>query len=109
MEKAVEKKMSKREANQDLDALIDDGSDQTIDKPKRSKGPKTVIKEELVTMQGDPLGLHVPLDDEPEEAIDLKSRVKTKDDIVVERYNPEIEKGLSTEEVELRQMAGLAN
>ena len=109
MEKTVDKKISKSSQNQDLEALIEDVEVKDTPKPKKTKGPKTIIKEELVTMQGDPLGLHVPLDDEPEEAIDLKSRVKTKDDIVVERYNPEIEKGLSTEEVELRQMAGLAN
>ena len=109
MEKTVDKKISNKEVNQDLEALIEDVTVQDTPKPKRTKGPKTVIKEELLTMQGDPLGLHVPLDSQPEEAIDLKSRVKTKDDIVVERYNPEIEKGLTTEEVELRQMAGLAN
>lgn len=109
MEKTVEKKLTNKDANHDLEALIEDVDVQDTPKPKRTKGPKTVIKEELLTMQGDPLGLHVPLDSEPEEAIDLKSRVKTKDDIVVERYNPEIEKGLTTEEVELRQMAGLAN
>jgi cation-transporting ATPase E len=109
MEKTVDKKISGKQNQQDLEALIEDVQVADLDKPKKQKGPKTVIKEELVTMQGDPLGLHVPLDDEPKEAIDLKSRVKTKDDIVVERYNPEIEKGLTTEEVELRQMAGLAN
>lgn len=109
MEKTVDKKLSSKEPNHDLEALIEDVDVQDTPKPKRTKGPKTVIKEELLTMQGDPLGLHVPLDATTEDTIDLKSRVKTKDDIVVERYNPEIEKGLTTEEVELRQMAGLAN
>ncbi|HRX44765.1 MAG TPA: hypothetical protein P5091_01865 [Acholeplasmataceae bacterium] len=76
MEKTVDKKISKSQQNQDLEALIEDVSVQDTPKPKKTKGPKTIIKEELVTMQGDPLGLHVPLDDEPQEAIDLKSRVK---------------------------------
>lgn len=109
MEKTVDKKLKTKSQEQDLEALIEDVDVSEIEKPKRQKGPKTIIKEDLVTMQGDPLGLHVPLDDQPHEAIDLKSRVKTKDDIVVQRYNPEIEKGLTTDEVELRQMAGFAN
>jgi cation-transporting ATPase E len=107
MEKTVEKKLSTKKDQQDLESLIDDQDSEN--KPKRQKGPKTIIKEDLVTMQGDPLGLHVPLDDEPQEAINVKTRVRSKDDIVVERYNPDVDKGLTTEEVELRQMAGLAN
>ena len=107
MEKTVDKKLSTKQDQQNLESLIDE---QTADgKAKRQKGPKTIIKDDLITMQGDPLGLHVPLDDEPMEAIDVKNRIRSKDDIVVERYNPEVEKGLTTEEVELRQMAGLAN
>jgi cation-transporting P-type ATPase E len=110
VEKTVSKKITKSN-NDALKALIESDQDtqDEISKPKKQKGPKTIIKEDLITMKGDPLGLHVPLDDEPKEVLNLKNRVKTKDDIVVERYNPEVEKGLTTEEVELRQMAGLAN
>ncbi|PKK93697.1 MAG: ATPase P [Tenericutes bacterium HGW-Tenericutes-6] len=107
MEKTVNKKLQSSK-NDDLKQLIDDDQDE-ISQPKKRKGPKTIIKEDLVQMKGDPLGLHVPLDDEPKVTLNLKDRVKTKDDIVVERYNPEINLGLTTEEVELRQMAGLAN
>ena len=88
-----------------LKKLLDD-QDQD---QKRQKGPKTVFKEDLVKMKGDPLGLHVPLDDQSEDVFDVKDKLKSKDEIVVERYNPDVDKGLTTEEVELRQMAGLAN
>ncbi len=111
MEKTV-KKANTKSSNDDLKALIDaDNDNQNIEvsKPKKQKGPKTIIKEELVQMKGDPLGLHVPLDDEPKESLNVKDRVKSRDDIVVERYNPNVELGLSTDEVELRLMAGLAN
>ncbi len=105
MEKTVDKKLN----NDDLKALLDEGNDQESIKPKKKKGPKTVIKDEMITMKGDPLGLHVPLDDEPKETFNVKERVKSKDDIVVERYNPEVALGLTTDDVELRQMAGLYN
>ncbi|TNF07144.1 MAG: HAD family hydrolase [Bacillota bacterium] len=110
MEKTVAKKVQSND--QDLnDLLEEEQQDQTeiSKKEKKQKGPKTIIKEEMITMKGDPLGLHVPLDDEPIESLDVKSKVKSKDEIVVERYNPDVEKGLTTEEVELRQMAGYAN
>ena len=77
--------------------------------PKKRKGPKTVFKDDLVSMTGDPLNLHVPLSDEPAPTFDVKEKVKSRDDIVVERYNPDVKTGLSTADVELRQMAGMAN
>ena len=101
MEKTV-KKLNKNQS-QDLKELIDgDGS-------KKRKGPRTIIKEDLIKMKGDPLGLHVPLDDEPRENLNVNDKIRSKDDIVVERYNPNLMSGLTSEEVELRQMAGLAN
>ena len=113
MEKTVEKKVT-RKLNQpdDIKQLIDEDDDlnqKEISKPKKQKGPKTVIKENMITMKGDPLGLHVPLNEEPRVSLNVKDKVRTKDDIVVERYNPDVDQGLSTDEVELRQMAGLAN
>lgn len=102
MEKTVDKK-TKKNKSQDLKSLLDtDGS-------KKQKGPKTIVKEDLVKMKGDPLGLYVPLDDGPRESLKVAEKVRNRDDIVVERYNPEVDLGLTTEEVELRQMAGLAN
>lgn len=98
MEKTVDDQLNSK---QSLESLLQDDVKQ--------KGPKTVIKEELVRMKGDPLGLHVPLEDEPVASFDVKDKIRSKDDIVVERYNPDIDKGLSTEEVEYRQMAGMAN
>ncbi len=116
MEKTVEKKRTTKKLNQqdDLKQIFmedeDDALDQKeISKPKKQKGPKTVIKEDMITMKGDPLGLHVPLNDEPTVTLNVRDKVRTKDDIVVERYNPDVDQGLSTDEVELRQMAGLAN
>ncbi|MBE0701319.1 MAG: HAD-IC family P-type ATPase, partial [Acholeplasmataceae bacterium] len=107
MEKTVTKKVNNN--NDELKALIEQDALDQVEKPKRQKGPKTVIKEEIVKMKGDPLGLHIPLDDEPREDFNVKDKVKSKDDIVVERYNPDVSLGLTTDEVELRQMAGLAN
>ena len=84
-------------------------NNQRLESKNEQKGPKTVVKEKLVQMKGDPLGLHVPLDEEPVAGLDVSEKIKSRDDIVVERYNPDIDKGLSTEEVEYRQMAGMAN
>jgi len=111
MEKTVDKKVNTKTTNDDIKALIDDTNDvdTEISKPKRQRGPKTIIKEDMVQMKGDPLGLHVPLNDEPKVSLNVKDKIKSKDDIVVERYNPDVELGLSTDEVELRLMAGLAN
>lgn len=112
MEKTV-KKAKTKVSNAELQALIDQDleEDQEVEvsKPKKVRGPKTVIKEELVQMKGDPLGLHVALDSEPMETLNVKDKVKSKDEIVVERYNPEVTAGLTTDDVELRMMAGLAN
>lgn len=107
MEKTVSKKV--KNEHKDLQSMIERDSDniEVVAKSKK-RGPKTIVKEELVAMKGDPLGLHVPLDEEPKETF-TKKRVKSKDDILVERYNPDVKIGLTTEEVELRQMAGLAN
>lgn len=101
MEKTVTKKL-----NQATDAQKS-ASDKKTNKTK--KGPKTVVKDDLVQMKGDPLGLNVPLSEEVKPGFDVSERVRHKDDIVVERYNPEVDRGLSTEDVESRQMAGLAN
>ncbi len=59
-------------------------------------------------MDRDPLAL------DPSVSADLDSfneshLVKSKDDLVVERYNPDIKVGLSNEDVESRIMAGLSN
>jgi cation-transporting ATPase E len=72
------------------------------------RGPKTIIKDDMIKMKGDPLGIRVPLDDEP--VFDARNRkVKKMDEIVVERYNPEPSVGLTNDDVESRQMAGLVN
>lgn len=78
------------------------------DTPEKQKGPKVVIKEDLIQMDRDPLTL------DPSVSADLDSfneshLVKSKDDLVVERYNPDIKVGLSNEDVESRIMAGLSN
>ncbi len=96
MEKTVEDQLN---SNQRLDSK----------NGEKQKGPKTVVKEKLVQMKGDPLGLHIPLEEEPASGLDVKEKIKSRDDIVVERYNPDIDKGLSTEEVEYRQIANMAN
>ncbi|CCV64863.1 H+ transporting ATPase, P-type ATPase [Alteracholeplasma palmae J233] len=76
---------------------------------KKNKGPKTVVKEEPLSMSGDPLGLSELEKKEEKPSLSPKKRVKKTEEIVVERYNPEIEKGLKYEEVEQRQLAGMIN
>lgn len=101
MEKTVTKKLN-RKADTEKNT-----SEKKTNKAK--KGPKTVVKDDLVQMKGDPLGLNVPLSEEVKPGFDVSERIRHKDDIVVERYNPEVDRGLSIEDVESRQMAGLAN
>lgn len=106
MEKAVKKTVT----NKDVNEIISNQAESSgIPAIKRKKGPKTIIKEELILSKGDPLGLNVPLNDDPKETLNPKESIRQKDDIVVERYNPEVNVGLTTEEVELRQMAGMQN
>jgi len=78
------------------------------EKPENQKGPKVIIKEDLIQMERDPLTL------DPKVSADLdsfneKNVIKSKDDLVVERYNPDIKEGLTNEDVETRIMAGLSN
>lgn len=103
MNKTIDEKMK----NEKLKELLDDHKSE--DKVRKQKGPQTIIKEDLLRMQGDPLSLHAHLDDNQTGSFDVKDKVRSRDDIVVERYNPEVEEGLTTEEVELRVMAGLSN
>jgi cation-transporting ATPase E len=72
------------------------------------KGPKTIIKDDMIKMKGDPLGIRVPLDDEP--VFEERGRkIKKLDDVIVERYNPDVSIGLTNDDVEARQMAGMVN
>lgn len=75
--------------------------------PKKKRGPQTVIKEELIEMSGDPLGIRE--NKKTKEIFTADDTIRQKEDIVVERYNPDVKKGLKTEEVELRHLAGLHN
>ena len=78
------------------------------DKPENQKGPKVVIKEDLIQMDRDPLTLDSKISAELD-TFNEHNLVKSKDDLVVERYNPNIEIGLTNEDVESRIMAGLSN
>ena len=76
--------------------------------PEKQKGPKVVIKEDLIQMDRDPLTLDPSVSAELD-SFNESHLVKSKDDLVVERYNPDIKVGLSNEDVESRIMAGLSN
>jgi cation-transporting ATPase E len=96
--------MPKETSQNELLAILDDGKNE----PKKTKkGPKTVIVEEPLMMSGDPLGLS----SFQKENIEAKTpaRVKKRDEILVERYNPEVAVGLTSDHVEQRQLAGLVN
>lgn len=76
-------------------------------KEKRKRGPKTIIAEEPVKFKGD-LFESSKVKSEYED-LDLSLKVKNRDEVVVERYNPDTDKGLSLHEVEARLMAGYDN
>ncbi|MDY0277222.1 MAG: HAD-IC family P-type ATPase [Acholeplasma sp.] len=76
-------------------------------KEKKKRGPKTVIVEEPVKFKGDPFNLDDKAEVYPD--LDVKANIKSRDEIVVERYNPDIDKGLTINEVETRIMAGAVN
>lgn len=76
------------------------------DKPK--KGPQIVVKEDLLQMQKDSLNISDIIEKDVE-TFTSKAPVQSKEQIVVERFNPDIASGLSTEEVDARIMAGLYN
>lgn len=76
-------------------------------KPKKTKGPKTIITEAPIKLEGDPFGLDKPDTVQPD--LDVNKKAKNRDQIVVKRYNPDVDKGLSLDEVESRIMAGAVN
>lgn len=98
--------MSKQVNQDELMALIDEQQNRE-QKETKKKGPKTVVVDEPLIMSGDPLGLSQSEKISPE--LEPQTRIKKKDDIVVERYNPEIEKGLNSDDVEQRKLAGMVN
>src|SRR5690554_404642 len=74
---------------------------------KKQRGPKTIIAEEPIKFKGDLFEtkeIKTDYDD-----LDLSLKVKNRDEVVVERYNPDIDKGLTLPEVEARLMAGYVN
>lgn len=76
-------------------------------KKKKNRGPKTVILEEPIQFKGN-LFENKEIKSEYDD-LDLSLKVKNRDEIVVERYNPDIDKGLTLPEVEARLMAGFVN
>ncbi|VEU82926.1 HAD-IC family P-type ATPase [Acholeplasma hippikon] len=97
--------MAKNSQNELLSLLEEANQDKG--KKSKQKGPKTVIVEEPLAMSGDPLGL-IQTNKQLSEA-KTPARIKSKNDVVVERYNPEVLKGLTSDDVEQRQLAGMAN
>jgi len=99
--------MEKKIDNEQLINPIDE--EQKKPKPKK-RGPQTVVVQEAPVMQGDPLALNAtPTLDPYEESESLVTRVKKKSDIQVKRYNPDYKVGLTIDDVEQRQLAGLTN
>lgn len=75
----------------------------------RSKGPRTVVLDAPLEMVSDPIGEADLTKDLEKASIDKKDRIKKKEDILVERYNPEVENGLTNNDVEARMLAGMSN
>lgn len=90
--------------NQNEDVILNEKAP----KVKKQKGPKMVIKEEPLEMK-DPFKIEDSTKQDFFSEAKAPKRVKKLEEIVVERYNPDIDKGLSYEEVEKRQLAGLSN
>lgn len=78
--------------------------DSKLNKRRKEKGPKTIQVEDPLRMSGDPLGLI-----KKENQAKTPPRIKSKDDIVVERYNPDVKVGLTSVDVEQRTLAGMVN
>jgi cation-transporting P-type ATPase E len=74
----------------------------------KQKGPKVIVNDDLVKMKGDPLDIK-SMKKIQEESVSSVKAIKSKEDIVVERYNPDVTIGLTNDEVESRIMAGLSN
>src|SRR5690554_6133357 len=74
---------------------------------KKQRGPKTIIAEEPIKFNGDLFETREIKTDYDD--LDLSLKVKNRDEVVVERYNPDIDKGLTLPEVESRLMAGYVN
>ncbi|OED59231.1 HAD-IC family P-type ATPase [Acholeplasma laidlawii] len=94
-----------KDVQNELLALLDE-QDKEPKTKKKSKTPQTVIVEEPFEMKGDPLGL---IENKKVKSAHTPTRIKSKGDIVIERYNPDVEHGLTTDDVEKRQLAGLVN
>ena len=94
-----------KDVQNELLALLDE-QDKEPKLKKKSKTPQTVIVEEPFEMKGDPLGL---IENKKVKSAHIPTRIKSKGDIVIERYNPDVEHGLTTDDVEKRQLAGLVN
>jgi cation-transporting ATPase E len=70
---------------------------------KKKKGPEIILSDDLLSISGDPLFV------EKKETYKESRKVVRKDDIVVNRYNPLLEKGLTLDDYEQRKLAGLIN
>jgi len=94
-----------KDVQNELLALLDE-QDKSTKSKRKQKGPQTVIVEEPFEMKGDPLGINEPKKDK---LAQTPTRIKSKGDIVIERYNPDVDRGLTTDDVEKRHLAGLMN
>ena len=94
-----------KDVQNELLALLDE-QDKSTKSKRKQKGPQTVIVEEPFEMKGDPLGINQPKKDK---LAQTPTRIKSKGDIVIERYNPDVDRGLTTDDVEKRHLAGLMN
>lgn len=82
--------------------------EKTTKKQKKQKGHKTVVLDTPLKMVENPLGDKNIVSNHPKEDLEI-SRIKKKEDITVERYNPDVTKGLTSEDVEARLLVGLVN
>jgi cation-transporting ATPase E len=94
-----------KDVQNELLALLDE-QDKPTQSKKKQKGPQTVIVEDPFEMKGDPLGI---IEAKKDKNAQTPARIKSKGDIVIERYNPKVDHGLTTDDVEKRQLAGLVN
>ena len=94
-----------KDVQNELLALLDEQDKPTKSKKNR-KGPQTVMVEDPLEMKGDPLGI---IESKKEKKAATPERIKSKGEIVIERYNPDVDRGLTTDDVEKRHLAGLVN
>jgi cation-transporting ATPase E len=76
-------------------------------KKKKKSGPQTIYAKDLLESSGDPLFLDIKITEN--DLFTSHKETKNKNEVLVNRYNPDLDKGLTINDCEQRKLAGLSN